>query len=117
MGKAEEGYVRPICPEAEVVFPFVLRLKVGTLSSKEIAFAMLKKTPSSSSKSLHEINFKYLSNNHKEDFKNVPSFLTQKETSLQGIRFKCSLKLPTWLQLIFLLRDNSRKRKKGTFSV
>lgn len=32
-----------ICPEAEVVFPFILRLKLETLSSKEIIFTMLKK--------------------------------------------------------------------------
>lgn len=41
--KTGASYVYPICPETEVVFPFILRLKLGTLSSKEIAFTMLKK--------------------------------------------------------------------------
>lgn len=60
-------------------------VKIRNLIKQGNCIYYVEKTPSSRSKSLHEINFKCLSNNLKENFKNVSWYLIHKKTNLQGI--------------------------------
>ena len=65
--RGKYGY--PTFPIAQVVLPFILRLKLETSSSKEIALNYAEDTTSSKSKRTHQINFKYLANNLRKTLK------------------------------------------------
>lgn len=82
----DRGKLRlPHLPRNRSGLSIPFEVKIRNLIKQGNCIYYVEETPSSRSKSLHEINFKCLSNNLKENFKNVPWYLIHKKTNLQGI--------------------------------